>query len=220
MTVVVAARRRPGRVLPRRFYHRDPTEVAPELLNKILAVADGRRGRIVETEAYRGADDPAAHTHRGRTPRTEVMFGPPGHLYVYFSYGMHWCCNAVCDAPGVGAGVLIRAIEPLAGIEAIRAARPRARREVELTSGPGRLTQALGIDGSHNGVDIARPRSPVRILDDGTPPPDRPVAGPRVGISRAVEEPWRWYVAGSPFVSAPAGQRRRVDAMLPVTGAP
>jgi DNA-3-methyladenine glycosylase len=201
VTVVVAARRRPGRVLPRRFYHRDPTEVAPELLNKILAVADGRRGRIVETEAYRGADDPAAHTHRGRTPRTEVMFGPPGHLYVYFSYGMHWCCNTVCDGIGVGAGVLIRALEPLDGIEAMRVARPRARRDVQLTSGPGRLTQALGIDGSHNGVDLVLARGPVTILDDGTPPPAEPAVGPRVGISRAVDLPWRWHVPGSAHVS-------------------
>lgn len=188
------------RLLRRRFYQRPADVVAPELLNKLLAVADGRCGRIVEVEAY-AADDPAAHSFRGPTPRTQVMFGPAGHLYVYLSYGMHWCCNAVCEDVGTGAGVLIRAIEPVGGLDAMRAARVRVARDRDLTSGPGRLTQALGIEASCNGTDLTSARSAVVILDDGTPPPTDAGASPRIGISKAIDTPWRWYVRGNPFVS-------------------
>ena len=176
--------------------------MAPELLNKVLVHGD-RAGRIVEVEAYRGADDPASHAFRGRTPRTEVMFGPPGHLYVYFSYGMHWCANAVTSEPGEAGAVLIRALEPVSGIEAMRVARAAARRDVDLANGPAKACQALGIDGSHDGADLTVGTSGPRILDDGTPPPIAITAGPRVGISVATEVHWRFSVAGHPHRSRP-----------------
>ncbi|MHB1776265.1 MAG: DNA-3-methyladenine glycosylase [Acidimicrobiales bacterium] len=175
--------------------------VAPRLLN-LLLVSDSRVGRIVEVEAYRGAQDPASHAFGGPTARNATMFGPAGHLYVYFTYGMHWCANVVCGPPGVAEAVLVRALAPVAGLEAMWEARPAARRERDLCSGPAKLCQALGIDRAHDGVDLLSPASPVRLLDDGTPPPRRPSVGPRVGISRAVDRRWRWWVATSAFVSA------------------
>lgn len=191
-----------GRRLPRSFYERDPLELAPDLLNKVL-VHDGRAGRIVEVEAYRGADDPASHAYRGMTPRTATMFGPPGRLYVYFTYGMHWCANVVGAEPGVAGAVLLRAIEPMHGIEAMRRSRPRARREVDLTNGPAKLCQALGIDGGHDGADLADRRDVVALLDDETDPPTDPCIGARIGISVAVDRPWRFCVGGSRHVSRP-----------------
>ncbi len=181
------------KTLPRRFYLRHPTEVGPELLNKLLVRDDGRAGRIVEVEAYAGADDPAAHSFRGPTARNATMFGEGGHLYVYFSYGMHWCANAVCGR-GQGWGVLFRAIEPVAGIELMRAARGHPARERDLGSGPGRLGQAMGITRELDGADLVKGDRGIRIASDGTPPPADAVAGPRVGISRAAERPWRWHV--------------------------
>lgn len=177
--------------VPRMLFQRDPRLVAPELLNKILLRDDGRAGRIIEVEAYVGDQDPAAHTFRGETARNRTMFGPAGHMYVYFTYGMHWCCNTVCGEVGQGWGVLIRALEPLHGIELMRAARPKATPRT-LTSGPACLTQAMGIDGTFNGADLVLGDRGVRIASDGMPPPVEPRVGPRVGISRAKEFPFRW----------------------------
>jgi DNA-3-methyladenine glycosylase len=182
----------------------DPVAVAPRLLNKILVRGD-RAGRIVEVEAYRGMRDPASHAYRGETPRTEVMFGPPGHLYVYFTYGMHWCANVVCSPEGEAGAVLVRALAPLEGIEAMRAVRPAARRDRDLCNGPAKLCQALGITGVDNGADLlAAAPAGVRLVDDGTPPPKRPGRGTRIGISVATELRWRWWVAGEESVSRPS----------------
>jgi DNA-3-methyladenine glycosylase len=179
----------------------NPVEVAPWLLNKVLA-SEGRAGRIVEVEAYHGANDAASHAYRGRTPRTAIMFGPAGFLYVYFTYGMHWCANVVCGPDGEAAAVLIRALAPLSGLEAMRAARPKARRDVDLCNGPAKLCQALGITGADDGTDLlGRGRGGVRLLDDGTPPPRRPARGPRIGIKEATERSWRFWVPGDANVS-------------------
>jgi DNA-3-methyladenine glycosylase len=190
------------RTLPRSFYDRDAREVAPELLNKVL-VRGGRRGRIVEVEAYAGGEDPASHGYRGLTPRTATMFGPPGRLYVYFTYGMHFCANAVCGEEGVSSAVLLRALAPLGGLDEMRAARgPAARRDRDLCSGPARLCQAFGIDRALDGADLVE-GDDVRILDDGTPPPAEPGRTVRIGISVATEHPWRWFVPGEPNLSRP-----------------
>lgn len=189
------------KIVSRDFYHRDPTEVAPDLLNKLLCCVDGRAGRIVEVEAYRGVDDPAAHTFRGRTARNATMFGPPGHMYVYFTYGMHWCANAVCSEENVGAGVLIRALEPVAGLAHMRQLRAKASGDRELCNGPARLTQAMGITGIHNGLDLASGAAAYTIADDGTLPPETAWVRPRIGISRALDFPWRWCVPDNPYLS-------------------
>ena len=188
-------------VLPRGFYRRHPTVVAPELLNKVLVRDDGRCARIVEVEAYAGGDDPAAHSFRGKTARNATMFGPAGHLYVYFTYGMHWGSNAVCGEVGEGVGVLLRAAQPLQGLDLMYALRPAAKRPVDLANGPGKLSQAFGINREHDGADLVSGDRGIRIVSDGTPPPATPGQGPRVGISKAVDLPWRWWVAGNPCVS-------------------
>jgi DNA-3-methyladenine glycosylase len=187
-------------VVPRDFYRRDPREVAPELLNKVL-VHGTRAGRIVEVEAYCGREDPGAHTYRGMTERNRTMFGPPGGLYVYFTYGMHWCANAVCGDEGVGVAVLLRALAPLEGLDEMRVARPAARRDRDLCSGPAKLCQALGIDGGFDGSDLVAGDHDVRIVDDGVAPPAAPVQTLRIGLTAGAEHPWRWYVAGDPNVS-------------------
>src|SRR3954462_2532712 len=138
-------------LLPREFYRRDSRVVAKALLNKVLVHGD-RTGRIVEVEAYCGAMDPGSHAYRGMTKRNTTMFGPAGGLYVYFTYGMHWCANAVCGDDGEGVAVLLRALAPLDGLDAMRAARgPAVRRDRDLTPGPAKLCQAFGIDGSYDG---------------------------------------------------------------------
>ncbi|MEL6982970.1 MAG: DNA-3-methyladenine glycosylase, partial [Actinomycetota bacterium] len=173
-----------------------PLDAAPALLGTRLEV--GRRsGLVVEVEAYEGSDDPASHAHRGPTDRNRVMFGPPARLYVYRIYGMHWCANVVCGPEGTPGAVLIRAIEPLTGLEAMWADRPKARRPVDLGSGPGKLCAALGIDGGHDGVDLLARNAPVRLHPDRPQPPDSVVAGPRIGISKATERHWRFAVAGN-----------------------
>jgi DNA-3-methyladenine glycosylase len=189
--------------VPRAMLGGTSTDVAPWLLG-VLLVVGGRAGRIVETEAYLGPLDEASHAFRGRTRRNATMFGPPGHLYVYFTYGMHWCANVVTGGDGEAQAVLLRALEPVAGLEEMRAARPAARRDLDLCRGPARLCQALGITGSHDGSDLTVP-GPDRpwLALDGQPRPAEVVAGVRVGISKAVGHPWRFAVAGSRYVSAP-----------------
>lgn len=195
-----------SRRLGRGFFARPTLDVAPELLNKVL-VGPGVAGRIVEVEAYRGSDDPGSHAFRGPTPRTQVMFGAAGHLYVYFTYGMHWCANVVTDDIGTPGAVLFRAVTPLRGLDAMRSRRTAAKRTVDLGNGPAKLAQAFGLGESHDGVDLVRAEHGVSIRDDGTPPPDRPAVGPRVGLSRGAELPWRFAVPGAAEVSRPAPGR-------------
>ncbi|MGY2005193.1 DNA-3-methyladenine glycosylase [Blastococcus sp. SYSU DS1024] len=189
-----------------------PDAVAPALLGCWL-VTDRPEGsvalRLTEVEAYSGSgEDPAAHSHRGPTPRAAIMFGPPGRLYVYFSYGVHWCANVVVGREGEGSAVLLRAGEVVAGDELARARRPAARSPRDLAGGPARLTQALGIGRADLGTDLLDRSSPVR-LHRGTPPATVS-AGPRVGISVATELPWRFWETGAPSVSAfRAGGRPR-----------
>ena len=195
-----------GRRLPRAFYDRDAREVAPELLNKVF-VRGELRARIVEVEAYVGGGvDAGSHAHRGQTRRNATMFGPPGHLYVYFTYGMHWCCNAVCSPQGVASAVLLRAAAPVSGLDELWSRRPKARTERDLLSGPAKLCQAFAIDGTHDGADLARADpSGISIVDDGVPPPDAPGVSVRIGLGRGMgdEHPWRWFVAGDPNLSRP-----------------
>jgi DNA-3-methyladenine glycosylase len=189
-----------GRVVPRIFYAADPLLVAPLLLNKLL-VRGSRVGRIVEVEAYRGSEDPASHAFAGPTRRNATMFGPPGHLYVYFTYGMHWCANAVCGPEGTGHAVLLRALAPVAGLPAMRRARPPGTADAQLTNGPAKLCQALGITGDQDGIDLVTGGGGLTLRDDGVPPPAFPGTSARIGIRRAAELPWRWFVPGDPHVS-------------------
>ncbi len=181
-------------------------EVAPRLLGALLEHRSFEglvAVRITEVEAYSGdGTDPAAHTHRGLTARNEVMFGPPGRLYVYFSYGMHWCANVVCGPVGTGEAVLIRAGEVVEGIELARSRRPAARRDVDLARGPARLTQALGLTGAENGMSLLDRRSALSLIVAGRQSSVQPQAGPRVGITKAVELPWRFWLDGEPSVSS------------------
>src|SRR5438034_2850025 len=183
-----------GRPLKRAFFARSVHEVAPDLVGATLLV-NGVGGIIVEVEAYHHTD-PAAHSFRGPTPRNKVMFGPPGFSYVYRSYGIHWCVNFVCEEEGSASAVLIRALQPTHGIPAMRRRR-RLHDERSLCSGPGRLTEALGISDEHNGLPLDA--SPI-ALHAGTGKPDV-VAGLRIGITRAVELPWRYGLKGSKFLS-------------------
>jgi DNA-3-methyladenine glycosylase len=185
------------RRLERDFFARDALVVAPDLLNKVL-VTGGCAARIVEVEAYR-SDEPAAHTFRGRTPRNAVMFGPAGHLYVYFSYGMHHCANVVTGEVDEGQAVLLRAVVPVAGVEEMRARRPPGTPERHLADGPGKLCQALAIDLGDSGRDLcasATGEVPMWIGDDGVAPPAPPLVTERVGITKAVDLPWRFVVPG------------------------
>ena len=199
-----------GRPLPRSFFARPSPEVAPDLLGRVLVRRSPEGGtiavRIVETEAYQ-EDDQASHSYRGRTARTDVMFGRPGHLYVYFTYGMHFCMNVVTGRTGEGSAVLLRAAEPVEGI-----AEMRTRRGVDdvrmLCSGPGRLCQAMGVTRSDDGADLVR--GPVLRLAEGRRVADVAIdVTPRVGIRRAVDRPWRFVERASPFASRARPARLR-----------
>lgn len=200
--------------LTRGFFARPAPEVAPDLLGGTIVrrLGDGTRlaGRIVEVEAYE-PDDPACHAYRGQTPRNATMFGPPGHLYVYFTYGHHWMANIVTRGRGEGSAVLLRGVEPLEGLERMRRARGRER-PTDLCSGPGKLCQAFGIDRSLDGADLVR-GGDVWLERAGPVEPDQITSGSRVGISVGLDRPWRYFVTGDRFVSpgrpGPPTARRR-----------
>ena len=198
-----SARRAAGSLpFPASFYDRETEAVSRDLLGAVLEcrTPEGTTsGRIVETEAYIGEHDPACHAAAGRTDRTRWLYGPPGTAYVYFIYGVHWCFNAVTRAAGLPSAVLVRALEPLEGIDIMRARRPRARAEADLTNGPGKLCAALGITGEHNGLTLNAP--PIMILRDQEVPDSRVRVSPRIGITRAADWPLRWHIADNPWVS-------------------
>ena len=202
-TVLAQGPVRFGRRLPRSFFARPSTVVAPELLGRVLVrkLPDGTRlaARLVEVEAYEQGD-PASHSYKGRaTPRTEVMFGPPGHLYVYFTYGQHFCSNVVTEPAGIGSAVLIRAAEPLEGLEVMSANRGIDAVRL-LCSGPARLTQAFGIARADNGTDLVRDSS-LYLLAGETLAPRAIARSTRVGVNIGAERRWRWFERGSTFVS-------------------
>ena len=195
----MSARAAAGQRLERAFFERSVHEVARDLIGCRLFY-EGRGGTIVETESYE-RDDPACHAFAGLTPRTETLFGPPGRAYVYLSYGIHSLLNFVAEPDGEAAAVLIRALEPSAGLGEMRARRGAGRSDTELCSGPGKLTEALGVGLGDNDADLSR--DPFLILppEEGAAP--RVITGPRIGITKAVDRPWRFCAAGSPFVSRP-----------------
>lgn len=203
----------PGQLLDRTELAGDVLAAAVRLLGCTVE-ADTPDGpvaaRLVEVEAYRGADDPASHSYKGRTARNGVMFGPPGHLYVYFVYGLHFCANVSCLPDGQAAAVLLRAGEVVSDLTVARARRPTARRDAELARGPARLAALLGLERGHNGVDVTNASSPVRLRAGAPVDPALVRSGPRVGVAAGVETPWRFWIAGSPAVSDyRAGTRRR-----------
>ena len=190
---------RVGRPLPRAFYDRPVLEVARDLLGAVV-VAGGVSIRLTEVEAYAGGRDAASHAFRGRTARNDVMFGPPGHAYVYFTYGMHFCMNLVCGPDGEASAVLLRAGEVVTGIDLARQRRSGSS-DRDLARGPARLTRALAVDRQQNGVDVTLRTSLVTVCE-GVPIADSDVRwGPRVGIREAAEVPWRAWVDGEPTVS-------------------
>jgi DNA-3-methyladenine glycosylase len=192
--------------LGRDFFARDTLTVARELLGqRLVRVQDGQRlsGRIVEVEAYVGEQDQACHARCGRTERNAVMYGPPGHAYVYFVYGMHYCLNAVTEREGFPAAVLIRALEPVEGIAVMRQKR-NGRTDGELAAGPARLCQALGVDRRLNGIDLCVADAVLFIEQDGAVPDEKVATGPRVGVrgdKAALSVPWRFHVRGNRFAS-------------------
>jgi DNA-3-methyladenine glycosylase len=200
---------RQSRVLPRAFYDRPVLDVAHDLLGAVV-VRDGVALRLTEVEAYDGANDPASHAFRGPTARNAVMFGRPGHAYVYFTYGMHFCVNLVCGPPDVAAAVLLRAGEIIDGQQIAVARRPRSSAR-DLARGPARLTQALGIDRSLDGVDVTKPGSAIVVRAGDQVADERVRRGPRIGVTQAADRPWRLWVEGEPSVSAyrPHVPRRR-----------
>jgi DNA-3-methyladenine glycosylase len=205
-----ARRSRIGQPLPAAFFDRETEIVSRDLLGAVLSCStpDGvASGRIVETEAYLGEHDPACHAAAaGLTERTRWLYGEPGTAYVYFIYGMHWCFNAVTKEHGHPSAVLVRALEPLEGIDLMRRRRPKAMTDGNLTNGPGKLCAALGIDSRHNGLGLQRP--PLLIRRGTTYADDEIVTGSRIGVTKAADWPLRWYVRGSDYVSV----RERVAA--------
>ena len=210
----------PGDRLTRADLSAGSLQVAPLLLGAVLVHHDGVARvavRLTEVEAYTGSADPGSHAHRGRTPRTQVMFGPPGHLYVYFSYGMHWCANVVCGPEGEAAAVLLRAGEVIEGLDVARGRRPTARVDADLARGPARLAAALGIGRDQNGADLCAPAATLWLEppDAGRVPGRQTLTGPRVGVSGpggdARTFPWRFWTADEPTVSTyrPGTPRRR-----------
>jgi DNA-3-methyladenine glycosylase len=187
-------------MLPREFFARSVHEVAPELIGVTLLV-NGVGGPIVEAEAYDSAVDPAAHGFRGQTPRNASMFGPPSHAYVYRSYGIHWCLNLVCEEEGSAAALLIRALEPAHGIEVMEQRRGLVNPRL-LCSGPGRLCQALDVTRDHDGLPLDEPPFELRPRTCEV----EIVTGPRIGITKAAEQPWRYGLAASAFLSRPFGR--------------
>jgi DNA-3-methyladenine glycosylase len=198
----LARRSRLGAPLTAKFYDRPTEQVARELLGAVLQCTTSEgvtRGRIVETEAYIGPEDPACHAAAGLTQRTRHLFGPPGLSYVYLIYGMYWCFNAVTRERGHGAAVLVRAVAPMDGRELMRARRPKAKNDRELTNGPGKLCLAMGIDGSMDGTSL---RDGPIVIRAGHPiPDDDVVVTPRIGIVKAADWPLRYFVRDDPFVS-------------------
>jgi len=198
-----------GGLLPRGFFAGSSLAVAPRLLGCLLEheTSEGVVAvALTEVEAYNGSNDPASHAYRGRTGRNAVMFGEPGHAYVYFTYGMHFCVNLVCRPEGTASAVLLRAGRVTDGVPLATARRPAARNGNDLARGPARLCQALGIDRRLDGADVCSPGSPLRIRPAPGPGPGQPVPdvsrGPRVGISAAADRPWRFWLTGDPTVSA------------------
>jgi DNA-3-methyladenine glycosylase len=193
----------------RAFFERPALQVAPSVLGCIV-VNGPVSVRLTEVEAYDGADDPGSHAFRGRTRRNAVMFGPAGHVYVYFTYGMHWCANLVCGPEGTASAVLLRAGEVVTGVDVARSRRPSARGDRDLARGPARLATALGFGRHDNGADLCNGSSPLR-LRLATPPVGEVRNGPRVGLSRAGDRPWRFWLEGDPTVSTyrPHVPRRR-----------
>jgi DNA-3-methyladenine glycosylase len=206
--------------LPRDFYERPVLQVAPDLLG-LLLVHDSDEGkvalRLTEVEAYGGASDPGSHAFRGKTARNAVMFGPAGHVYVYFTYGMHWCMNLVCGPPDSAAAVLVRAGEVVVGHELARTRRTTSSSLHDLARGPARLTVALGVGKEYDGADATDPASPLRVLPGAGSRSGKPrvLSGPRVGVAGdGAARPWRFWIDGEPTVSAyrPAVSRRSQGA--------
>ncbi|HEY2240513.1 MAG TPA: DNA-3-methyladenine glycosylase [Streptosporangiaceae bacterium] len=217
-----------GPLLPREFFDRESVPVARDLLGCVFE-CDSTAGpvavRVTETEAYRGLHDPASHAYRRKSLRNGVMFGPPGHAYVYQIYGLHFCVNLVCQPEGTAEAVLLRAGEVVAGAEVARSRRPAARAETQLARGPALLCQVLAIDRRFDGTDVCVPSSPLRILAPGPagpPAPDTIRSGPRVGITQAAEFPWRFWIDGDRTVSAyrRATPRKRAKAQTVTTPGP
>jgi len=179
-----------------------PPDVAARGLLNCLLTAGGVTVRLTEVEAYAGSGgDAASHAFRGRTARNAVMFGPAGYAYVYFTYGMHWCCNVVCGSDGEAAAVLLRAGEVVDGVDIARSRRPAVRADVDLARGPARLCAALGIDRAAYGLNLLDPASPVHLTAGAPVPPDAIAVGPRVGVTGAKDLPWRFWLAGDRTVS-------------------